>query len=144
MTTSQESTSVSITPISGKKTIKVSSRIQILYNPTETGRSCYIPGFEIYFSASDEVVMLKKSQTLTRFYFDHYLKHSTKSGMKSFVLDLHKRGFKANNDISTVHSLINNKMIKAKFNSPLFKIPENFKSAPFTAQESVFGTKAYV
>jgi hypothetical protein len=82
----------------------------------ESGKfSCYIPAFDIYFSAKDQATIDKKSKVLTRMFFDHYVLHTGKGGLKNLVLQLHKLGFRAPNDGDTIQQFFKNKVIRAKF-----------------------------
>ena len=84
--------------------------------------SCYIPGFDISFSAKDQEAIDKKSHALVHAFIDYFfipvegIKQS-KGGLKGITLELHKLGFKANDDLITVKKLINNEVVKAKFKS---------------------------
>ena len=80
-----------------KEKIRVDWEVQVLLNKKENGTlSCYLPGFEIYFSAKSEDMMRKKASMLTKFFFDHYLLDSKNQviGFKRLMLDLNKKGFR--------------------------------------------------
>ena len=96
----------------------------------DSGRAtCYIPGFDIFFGSNDpnEEVVVKKSRAIVKMFFDHFLIHSSKNGLKDCVLQLHKLGFKAPNDAITLKKLIANERISAKFSSMNSPIPADFK-----------------
>jgi len=123
---------VSIIPQSERVGIRFGFRLYTR-NESDGTISCAIPPFNIFFSAADKEMKDKKAKALTYMYFNHYMLHS-KNGLKKLVLDLHKIGFKANNDLTTVHNLINNKIVAAKFKLktpayiPDFSVSEDMES----------------
>src|SRR5579871_6530179 len=127
---------VSIKPLG--KQIDVTWGYTTLTRSEEDGRvSCYIPSFDIYFSAKDEESSVKKGMILSRMFFDHYLIHdNSKHGLKRLVLQLHKLGFKATNDAYTIHKLSNNIIIPAKFKVSDKAIPYEFMEATSSAHQS--------
>lgn len=98
------------------------------------GFACYIPAFDIYFSATDKETLDKKSITLTKLYFDYFMNEPRK-GFKNLILDLHKLGFKTKHDAFTIKQLLNNIHINSKFKS-CGEIPPSFKDALVEENES--------
>ncbi len=99
------------------KTVEVSSGYTIYYKDEVEGRiSCFIPSFDIYFSATSIDEVKTKGTRIVKIYIDYYFLHS-KNRLKDFVLQIHKLGFKAINDAITIKNLINNIPTQAKFKS---------------------------
>jgi len=92
------------------------------------GCACYIPGFEIYLGARSEEERMKKSKILTKLYFSHFLDNG-KYGLKNLILELHKLGFRSENDLMVVKQLIDRKPIDSYFTSNL-PLPIEFEDAP--------------
>jgi len=108
----------------GKKQISVSIGYSVYYNQEDEKNmmSCYIPGFNISFSAKNAEAMDKKAKALVHSFVDYFFIHAEegkqpRGGLKGITLELHKLGFKAANDMITVKKLINNEVVKAKFKS---------------------------
>lgn len=127
---------VKITPEKGS--IVINYGVQVLFKEKGSGRSCFLPGLNIYFFAKTEEIMEKKARLMSRFYFDHYMQFTEKQGLKKLVLDLNKKGFKAENNMTTVHNLINNRIVKANFKAPAFTGHEDFQTASAISQEAKF------
>ncbi len=127
---------VKIIPENGSITINYG--FQVLYKQKQSGISCYLPGLNIYFFAKNEETMQKKAKLMSRFYFDHFMEFTEKQGLKKLVLDLNKKGFKAANNMTTIHSLINNRIVKANFKAPAFTGHEDFQTASAISQEAKF------
>ena len=126
---------VSINP-AGKGKIQISYNYMVKIKREEDGLiSCFIPSFDIYYTAPSEQEIVPKSQRLTRsliLYFDH----NRKTALRSFVLHLHKLGFKAPNDTMTVKNFINNKVVKTKFKSDKTEAPTGFVPSETIIEES--------
>jgi len=91
--------------------------------------SCFIPSFNIYFSATDKEMVHKKSVALTKIYLRHFGRHS-KGGVKDLVLQLHKLGFKAPNDALTLKRILkDHQAVNAKFKSSNETLPDGFYGA---------------
>ncbi len=81
--------------------------------------SCFIPAFNIYFSAKDMDMVEKKSMVLTQMYMDNFVLHQ-KGGIGSLVRQLHKLGFTAPKDAIVKKSILKDgKIPNAKFSSHL-------------------------
>lgn len=105
------------------------------YRRKEEGKlSCYIPAFDIYFSAKDEEVMQQKSRALTNMYISHFA-NDGKTGLKKLVMQLHKLGFKAPNDALTMKRIMNNELVNAKFSHKL-PSPSNFSESEAVSNHS--------
>ena len=120
--------------------LRVTCQYKILYNEKPNGNSCFLPGLNIYFFAIDNDTMIKKGRVLTKYYFDYFLKHTAKNGLKKLALDLNKKGFKLQSDHnSTMHKLVNKKPVKANFLRSLNdEVPENFSTASSVNQREEF------
>lgn len=119
-----------------KKTIEVTWGYPTLMKEKKDGYiSCYIPGFQIYFSVTDKDQIAEKSQTITKLFFDHFFIHR-RNKLKDFALEMHKRGFKAMNDAFTLKELSNNRAIDAKFKSTIQSTPIDFSDSDAISQES--------
>lgn len=117
---------VTIRPKTGA--IEVSWGYSTFMRTEDDGRiSCYIPGFEIFFGVKSKDDISRKGKIMTKMFFDHFFKH-TKS-IKTFALEMHKRGFKAANDAFTVKEFMNNRPINAKFKSVIDLAPDDFEGA---------------
>jgi hypothetical protein len=106
----------------------------VTHKEDDGGYSCYIPGFDIYFSAKDIDAMNKKSRVLTKLYFNHFLR-DPKNGLKHFALELHKSGFKTVGGDFEMKQLLGNKHVNSKFKS-MVNLPERFASSSIIEQES--------
>lgn len=106
---------VSITPVSDHQIgVKIGYSILNFKEEGSSMLSCYIPAFDISYSASDLESASRKGAILIKSLTDHFFLH-TNDGLKGIVLELHKLGFKAHDDMLTVKQLINHKIVKAKF-----------------------------
>lgn len=119
----------------GPKTIQVTWGYTTFTKEENDGRiSCYIPAFEIYYSVSTEDQVVPKSEIMTRMFFDHFFKH-TKS-LKSFALEMHKRGFRAPKDAYVIQQLMNNNFINVKFKSDFDELPMGYSDSESITQKS--------
>ena len=108
--------------------LEVSCKGSVRARKESDGRySAFLIGFDIHFSANSEEDIKKKARALNRIFFDHYLLHEKKNGLKKLALELHKLGFKSDNP-NALHSLVNQKGVSAKFKSNL-GVPEEFEQA---------------
>ncbi len=108
---------------------EVEWQYSIVYRKQGGKFSCYIPSFNIYFSAKDEAVMDKKSEALTKMYLDHFVLHS-KGGFKALAMQLHKLGFKAKDDALVLKRILKDqKIVKTKFNATSSLTPEGFNES---------------
>lgn len=107
-------TSVQIIPNKGN--IEIECNIITLVKDTPTGNlNCYIPGFDIFFNAKDEDSIVKKAMGLAGIYFDSFMLHTGKLGLKKLVLDLNSKGFRSTNHQKTMVNLLNNRLLNANF-----------------------------
>jgi hypothetical protein len=98
--------------------IEVTWGYTTLWKQSDTGKfSCYIPAFDMYFSASDAEMREKKSRAMTTIFFDHFFIHNKEKALKILALELNKRGFKTNTHNHDMAVLVKNKPINAKFNA---------------------------
>lgn len=135
----QNNVFVEVKPNPKEQVVEFTYGALTLYNESPSGGfSCFVPGFNVYFSANSIDMVDKKTKVLVGFYFDHFMKHAQKQGFKKLILDLHKKGFKANNDTTTVHKLINNNIIPAKFKAPDFDFGRDYKSSSMINQGTKF------
>lgn len=109
--------------------VEVSWNFTTFFKPEKNGKAtCYLYGFDIFFQVNkyDETAITTKSTAILKMFFDHLFLHSGKNGLKSCAMQLHKLGFKSNNDALTLKKLINNERISAKFNSVTTQLPADF------------------
>lgn len=122
---------IEIKPNPSKK-IEVTWGYTILYRNESDGMfSCFIPGFEIYFSALNKDAIEHKSKVMMQLLFDHFFIHNADSNpIKSLSLHLRKLGFRINgNDTLKMRELINNVVkSKSKFSS-IMEVPFEFNDA---------------
>ena len=92
--------------------------------------TCFIPAFNIYFSAKDQDGIDKKTKTLARMYVDNYMLVAHGGGIGHFVRQLNKLGFRApdGNAMILKSVLKDKKLPKAKFRS-MSILPESFNNA---------------
>lgn len=97
---------------------------------------CYIPCFDIYFSAKNFDALKQKGRKVTRLYISHFIEHSSK-GVIDFVLQLHKLGFKAPNDTYTIQRFIKKERFATNFKATAQgNIPKGFENASTIPNES--------
>ena len=130
-------TFVKFTPFDDGKGLNVSVSLRTMFKKKQNGLACFLPGFNIFFFAKDQDAVKAKSIALSKMYLDHYLSSDMKHGLRKLVLELRKKGFTSENNTSTIHSLINNKIVPAKFKSAEV-IPLDFKSAESFNQNANF------
>lgn len=95
--------------------------------------SWYIPTFDIYFSSTTKEQGDQRAIAMTRAFFNHWINEES---FRSFVLQIHKLGFKAaENHELTIKRLISREIHNASFNSKNGLVPEDFKKfAPVIKQ----------
>lgn len=120
------------------KAIHIEWQAEIFTNQRQDGKlSCYIPGFEVYYTASNNDMLHLKAQKLTQFFFDHYLldRKNKIIGLKRLMLDLNKKGFrdkKHHTDI--MHRSVNSMPFNATMFSGLDKMPAGYQTATSITQ----------
>ncbi|MFN0254527.1 hypothetical protein E6A44_003035 [Pedobacter ureilyticus] len=98
-----------------------------LYNESEEGLYCYIPGFDIHFFATSEEERTTIANAMTHSFFDFWVKEQ---GQKSFLLHLNRIGFRTQNHNFAMQSLLNSRNIKkTKFKLLRDNIPSEYASA---------------
>lgn len=112
--------------------------IPIFTNQRDGGKiSCYLPGFEIFFSAKDTETAKIKATTLAKFFFDHYLldRKNKKIGFKRLMIDLNKKGFrdKAHNDV--MFKSMKGLPVKATMKSAPKDAPEGYRETNSIKEE---------
>ena len=128
---------VSMKPKEGRR-LEITWAFQIRHKEkTELGKTaCFVPGFNIFYSANSVEDAVKKGKALTEMFFNHFLSKG-KDKIKLLALELHKLGFKAENDAITMKKIINKEVVSAKFkpvNTPL--IPIEFSEAESIENEA--------
>ena len=117
---------VFIEHLNGKINITLSWEFTTVSHKKENAPvACYIPAFDIYFSSPSVERAMDKSKGLVQLYTDHFM-HNPDKGVKAFALQLHRLGFKANNDSVTLMRIIKNESVNAKFKSITSQIPEGY------------------
>ncbi len=96
--------------------------------------SCYMPGFDMYFSAPDNASVVAISDSMIQHFFNYWIEIE---GWKRFVLQIHKLGFRSKMHNSEMQNLLNNRPSKAKF-SPT-KISDMSGSFPALGTETIAG-----
>lgn len=104
MPISQIST-IKVTP--APKEIKLDVTVTTLYKKSAFGFSCYVTGFNFYFSASTEDEIGEKSLAFTDMFFDHYKSHTPRNKTTSrLFMHLYKNGFRPTDPIVLLHNVI--------------------------------------
>ena len=119
---------VLIQPDPHNHTIDVTWQYLVFYRNEAGKRSCFIPAFNIFFSAADEKAMDMKAEAFTKMHMDHFVLH-TKGGIKALAMQLHKLGFKAKDDAMTLKRIFNNQIAKTKFNALAVPTPSSFSES---------------
>jgi hypothetical protein len=122
-----------------KDGIYVSWAYNALYNMKKDGKySCYIPAFDIYYTAISLEEVKKKSDKLLRLYFDHFFIHNSGNKLKDVALQLHKLGFKSQNDAYIIHQYSKKQPnpIPSKFNGSERSRPADFWDANSFAHQA--------
>ncbi|HMG14532.1 MAG TPA: hypothetical protein VK590_03730 [Saprospiraceae bacterium] len=97
------------------------------YYMQESNRvSCFIPGFNIYFSAEDMEIAHKRGVAMTKFFFRRY----TKNDFKSFVKVIEKMGFVKEQPGSIMKRFKKSK-VSGNWKSDDPMIPESYIKADF-------------
>ncbi len=121
---------ITLKSFKGKNKINISVGILTLLAEEDGGLSCYLPGFDIYFSATDKRAAEKKAYALTRMYCDHFALHR-KGGVKALYLELHRLGFTTGNE-NTDNAILGRIML----NNPTNATFESYASAPFDFEDA--------
>ncbi|MHB8258980.1 MAG: hypothetical protein ACYDCN_03025 [Bacteroidia bacterium] len=122
---------VLISPTKENNYINVEWAYTVFYKRMDDGGfSCYIPAYDIHFSAKDFDAVKVKSNDIMFIYFDHFFIHK-KNGLKLIALQLHKLGFKTSNDMMTMKELVKNHVVVANFkpNKDIISPPEFVNAA---------------
>lgn len=107
---------VTIIPANGK--VQINWNCDTFYKPmgeSTRGIACYIPAFDVHFQVKEIKEISKKSNIITKMFFDHYITHQGKGKLKGLVLTLHKMGFKAPNDLVVLKQFMHDETVKARF-----------------------------
>jgi len=106
--------SISRINIDGRAGIGIGWSFQIFFNKEEGGKfSCYIPGFDIWFTTSEKEKIEHTAVRLTSTFFDYHMEIIEKDHLKSLALALNKLGFKAvKNPLLTLQDMVHNKLSK--------------------------------
>jgi hypothetical protein len=118
---------ISIAPKEGK--ISVNWSFNILSTKKDGGvYICYIPVFNMFFSAIDEQSIEKKSKVMTGLYFDRFFIHGDKkNSIKNLTVDLRKKGLIPTKYDYSMPKLLKNNIVKTSFlNKVDSKIPDGF------------------
>jgi len=110
--------------------------LRVYHKKKESGKFfCFVEGWNFYYYAPDEETAFKKGVAFVKSYCNHFLVHNKKNGLKKFVLELHRLGFRPKGNPQAMPTLIRNKSIKARFNSTR-EIPNVFVGAKNFANKS--------
>lgn len=90
--------------------------------------SCYIPAFDIYFSCNaDPEILNKRATSAVKSFFSFWFK---KEGAKAFFLEIHKLGFRTENDAYNLKRLLNKEIFNTKFQADsVLPLPEGFEDS---------------
>ena len=122
-----EQSSIKISNVGGK--LSISGNVRVLSVKTAAGFSCYVTGFDIYFAAKDDETKKKKALTFVKFYLDNFMLFSGKNNIRKLVMNLNKKGFRADNHNAVMFELVNNKIVKANFKTVKPLVPTDFVNA---------------
>lgn len=101
----------------------------IIYNFTSyhkeiEGRfSVYIPAYKMFLSAKTKEEIKNKSIFMVKSFYEFHLKQN---GLKNFMLEIHKLGFRTKNHDFIMKNLINGRPTNSKFNQNIVDTPKNF------------------
>ncbi len=97
---------------------------------------CYIPGFDMYFSATNDEMVRDKSKAVMRCFFDHIFIHNKKNSLKQLAIELKKKGFSAKEmDAMVMKKFLKNIPTNANFSSNAQK-PFDFNGAVEVNQDA--------
>lgn len=113
---------ISITPSKGTISVKWSFTT-ITKQENDGVMLCYIPFYDLFYSATDQKMVEMKGKAMTQSYFDNFFLHNKQTALKSISIDLRKRGFKPDRDIFVMSNFIKNKAVNAKFESGISELP---------------------
>lgn len=88
--------------------------------------SCYIPGFDLFFSAKSENQMMERGRQMMKTFFDYWVQEE---GYKNFVLKIHKLGFKAPKHNFVIKQYLNKRPANAKFKMVNIDTPLGFENS---------------
>ncbi len=130
----QNITSIQLVP--KEKEIKINVQYRVLFNNVDEGLSCHIPGFNFYYTATDEDYAGRKGDAFIKMYLDHYFLHTEKKGLNKFYIQLYRNGFRPS-DSSVVLPNLLDKGVKnnLRFNSKGI-VPIGFDSTRSIEKES--------
>lgn len=92
--------------------------------------SCYIPAYDIYFSAPTKEEGMRRSGIMVSSFIKFWI---GEQGFRSFVLQILKLGFKAQDDKSLKH-LLNRTNINTKMRSIDKRVPTEFLDSEILEQ----------
>mgnify|MGYP003540070376 CR=1 FL=1 len=105
--------------------------------PGKNGRrKCYIPAFDIYYSASSED-FIQKGRDIMMMWMDHFFLHvDQQKRLRTFAIHIHQLGFRAQNDMVVMQKMTHNNIVPAKFKVIDIKRPREFEDAETITQEA--------
>jgi hypothetical protein len=116
---------ISIKPSKGL--INVATHVYIGSKDEEGKISCFIPGFNIYYSVSKKEEISMRGRMLTQFFLDNFFIHNKGNAASLLNAELTKRGFKSTNyGKNALQKFGKNKVVKAIFSNKS-EIPSEFK-----------------
>lgn len=96
--------------------------------------SCYIPGFDIFFSVSESEKIESRAKNMVYSFLSYWVKTA---GHKSFFLELHKLGFRTGNHNFALKQLLNNVTNTANFGLEKAVSPEYNNNAVYQTELAV-------
>jgi hypothetical protein len=98
-----------------------------LYQEVEGRYTVYIPAYNMVFSAKDRQAMDRKAVRIVRSFYDFHLQNDEKKTWRSFILAIHKLGFRApNHDLIMKNLLDQSRPVKTKFSTKKSSVPNFF------------------
>lgn len=117
-----------IDPI-GNNQAKVTLTFYSRFNPEENGMfNCFIPGFDIYFTAPSREAIDMKAKAIMDMFLSHFIT-GNKRGVRHLLIHLHKLGFKSKAHQIDMKDFMHNRVKAANFKIVEERIDQNFVNA---------------
>jgi len=124
--------------------ITIESTFQILYKKKDNGHFiCSIPEFNIYFTAADKESVVKKGDVYMDIFVGHFFDSGSKFALRKFAVNLHRLGFKSQNNPSAMVNLMRNKPDRnTNFKIANAALPNGFDMASKMERSTSFAAQA--
>ncbi|HXU28048.1 MAG TPA: hypothetical protein VN698_12530 [Bacteroidia bacterium] len=93
---------------------KINYGFSAFFKRVDERYSVHIPAYDLVFSAKDKESMDRKALKIVKAFYDFNIDHKS---WRSFMLTIHKLGFRSPQHDFIMQSLMNKKPTKAKFSS---------------------------